>query len=200
LKFKFLSFILFIPILISVQEHLTEISQDGILFQLDVHYATTDNFLNEVLYDCERCYLLPEVAEALTNAAYYFCDRGYTIKLFDCYRPLSVQKKMWEKLPNRIYVANPAQGSMHNRAAAVDLTLVDGDCVELEMGSGYDFFGRASHTDNFKFPDEILKNRKLLREGMEAFGFSTIQSEWWHFNFHGLGRTPLLYLDFNCEN
>lgn len=187
------------PWLFSAQADLTEISKNDPLFVFDIRYATTDNFLNERLYDCAKCYLLPEVAEALTNAAYFFCDRGYAIKLFDCYRPLSVQKKMWEKMPNRIYVANPAQGSMHNRAAAVDLTLVDLYGNELDMGSGYDFFGRASHTDNYDFSEEILQNRKLLREGMETFGFSIIQSEWWHFNFYGLGRPPLLDVDFHCE-
>lgn len=166
----------------------------------DIRYATTDNFLEEQLYDCAKCYLHPRVAEALVNAAYYFCDRDYTIQLFDCYRPLSVQKRMWEKLPNRIYVANPAQGSNHNRGAAVDLTLVDLNGNELDMGSGYDFFGRASHTDNYNFSEEILQNRKLLRKGMEAFGFSIIQSEWWHFNFYGLGGPPLLDVDFDCED
>jgi zinc D-Ala-D-Ala dipeptidase len=200
LKFKILYLFFLFPSLFNAQDNLTEISQDDVLFQFDIRYATTDNFLNEVLYECERCYLLPKVAEALTNAGYYFCDRGYRIKLFDCYRPLSVQKRMWEKLPNRIYVANPAQGSMHNRGAAVDLTLMDINGNELDMGSDYDFFGRASHTDNYNFPEEILANRKILREGMEAFGFSVIQSEWWHFNFYGMGRPPLLNTDFNCED
>lgn len=186
--------------MISAQESLTEINKNDVLFEFDIRYATTDNFLTEVLYDCEKCYLLPEVAKALINAAYYFCDRGYTIKLYDCYRPLSVQKRMWEKLPNKIYVANPRKGSMHNRGAAVDLTLVNNIGDELEMGSAYDFFGRASHTDNLNFTEEILYNRSLLRTGMEAYGFSIIQSEWWHFNFYNKGRSPLLDFDFNCEN
>lgn len=200
MKFTIFPFILFISVWISAQENLTEISKDDVLFHFDIRYATSVNFLNEVLYDCDKCYLLPEVGKALTNAAYYFCDRGYSIRLFDCYRPLSVQKRMWEKLPNRIYVANPVQGSMHNRAAAVDLTLINIDCDELDMGSDYDFFGKESHTNYFNLPEEVLYNRKLLREGMEAFGFSTIQSEWWHFNFYGMGRPPLLDFDFNCEN
>ncbi len=200
LKFNFLLFILFGPFLVSSQAQLTEINKKDGLFQFDIRYATSDNFLNEVLYDCAKCYLHPEVAEALTNAAYFFCDRGYVIKLFDCYRPLSVQKRMWEKLPNRIYVANPARGSMHNRGAAVDLTLVTRDCTPLDMGSDYDFFGRASHTDNYNFPEEILKNRALLREGMEQFGFTIIQSEWWHFNYYRQGRSPLLDFGFNCQN
>lgn len=193
-------FLFLFPGIFYAQANLTEISKKDPLFVFEIRYATTNNFLDEQLYDCARCYLHPVVAQALVNAAYYFCDRGYTVKLFDCYRPHSVQKRMWKKLPNRIYVANPAQGSNHNRGAAVDLTLVDLNGNELDMGSGYDFFGRASHTDNYNFSEEILQNRKLLREGMEAFGFSIIQSEWWHFNFYGLGGPPLLNIDFNCED
>lgn|SRR5690606_28421351 len=200
LKFNFLVFNLYIPFLVLSQAQPTEINNKDSLFQFDIRYATSDNFLNEVLYECAKCYLFPEVAEALTNAAYFFCDRGYTIKLFDCYRPVSVQKKMWEKMPNRIYVANPALGSMHNRGAAVDLTLVTHDGTPLDMGSDYDFFGRASHTDNYNFPEEILANRKLLRDGMEQFGFSVIQSEWWHFNYYKLGSSPLLDFGFKCQN
>ncbi len=183
------------------QPQLVEIKKENYLFDFDIHYATTNNFLNQVLYECDRCYLLPEVAEALTNAAYYFCDLGYTIKIFDCYRPLSVQKKMWAIFPNRIYVANPAFGSMHNRGAAVDITLINNNtCEELDMGSAYDFFGRASHTDNYNFSEAILNNRKLLFEGMKKFGFSLTQSEWWHFNYNKKRSSPVLDIPFDCEN
>lgn len=169
-------------------------------FKLDIRYSTTNNFTEEVLYDCAKCLLLPEVAEAITNANYYFCDRGYKIKFFDCYRPLSVQKKMWKKVPNRIYVADPARGSVHNRGAAVDLTLVTLDGKEIDMGTDYDFFGRAAHTNNYNLPKEVLENRKLLQEGMQKFGFSIIQSEWWHFNYSQKSRSPVLDIPFDCES
>lgn len=179
---------------------LVEVRKDTNLFELDIRYATTSNFTKEVLYDCAKCFLLPEVTEAILNAGYYFCDRGYKIKFFDCYRPLSVQKQMWKKVPNPIYVADPAKGSVHNRGAAVDLTLVTLEGKEINMGTDYDFFGRAAHTDNFNLPEHVLENRKLLQEGMKVFGFSTIQSEWWHFNFFPKSRSPILDIPFDCEN
>jgi D-alanyl-D-alanine dipeptidase len=179
---------------------LVDMNVNSQMFVMDIRYATTNNFTKEVLYECSICLLLPEVAEAITNANYYFCDRGYKIKFFDCYRPLSVQKKMWEKVPNTIYVADPARGSVHNRGAAVDLTLVTLDGKEIDMGTDYDFFGRAAHTNNFNLPEEVLKNRKLLQDGMIKFGFSTIQSEWWHFNYLPKSRSPILDIPFDCES
>ncbi|MEX0995473.1 MAG: M15 family metallopeptidase [Flavobacteriaceae bacterium] len=178
---------------------LVDIEDHSSMFTLDIRYASENNFLNESLYKCAKCLLLPEVAEALINANYYFCDRGYQIKLFDCYRPLSVQKKMWKKVPNPIYVADPAKGSVHNRGAAVDLTLVTLDGKHLDMGTDYDFFGRKAHIDNFNLPEEVLANRKLLQEGMSQFGFATIQSEWWHFNYKNKSGAPILDAPLSCQ-
>ena len=91
-------------------------------FILDIKYATADNFLKQAVYDCGECYLREATAKALLAAQKEFVKRGYSLKLFDCYRPLSVQKKMWKILPGTHYVANPAKGSKHNRGAEVDLT------------------------------------------------------------------------------
>lgn len=168
-------------------------------FLFDIRYATSQNFLKEPVYDCAQCLLLPEVAQALINANYYFCDRGYQIQLYDCYRPLSVQQKMWRIFPNRIYVANPAKGSMHNRGAAVDLTLVTLNGEAVDMGTDYDFFGKAAHTNNYNLPKKVLSNRALLQEGLTLFGFEIIQSEWWHFYFRTKKQAPLLDTPFSCE-
>src|SRR5690606_37842017 len=140
-------------------------------FYFDIRYATDNNFLNQTLYDCAKCLLLPEVAEAIRNANFYFCDLGFAIVFYDCYRPHSVQEQMWQIKPNPIYVANPERGSMHNRGAAIDLTLQTLGGTSLDMGSDYDFFGRASHTDNVNLPEVVLKNRKILQEGLKKFGF-----------------------------
>src|SRR5690606_9363641 len=99
-----------------------EISSDG--FTYDILYATSHNFLGQKIYECSKCLLRTEVAEALIKANMYFYDLGYRIRLYDCYRPLDVQKKMWEIMPRATYLANPYErGSVHNRGAAVDLTL-----------------------------------------------------------------------------
>jgi len=180
-------------------EHLVSINSLSSSFYLDIRYATSNNFLGEKLYDCSVCLLLPEVAEALNNANYYFCDRGFVLTLFDCYRPLSVQKKMWTKVPNPIYVANPAIGSVHNRGAAVDLTLKTINGKNIDMGTEYDFFGRAAHIDNLNLPNEVVVNRKILQDGMKSFGFVTIQSEWWHFNFVKKNGSPVLNSPLPCN-
>ncbi|MBA3985381.1 MAG: M15 family metallopeptidase [Flavobacteriales bacterium] len=180
-------------------EKLVNIETLSSKFLLDIRYATTNNFLKEELYECEACYLLQEVAEAINNANYYFCDRGYIIQFYDCYRPLSVQKRMWAKVPNPIYIADPARGSAHNRGIAVDLTLVKKDGSYIDMGTDYDFFGRKAHTDNFNLPKEILANRKLLQDGLKAFGFATIQSEWWHFSYPKKNSAPLMDAPLSCK-
>lgn len=115
-------------------------------FIYDMKYATEDNFLKAKVYDCEACYLRLKTVKALIFANTDFQKLGYTIKIFDCYRPLSIQKRMWEIVPNPSYVANPAKGSIHNRGGAVDLTLVDLEGNEVEFGTPFDFFGKRSFT------------------------------------------------------
>jgi len=166
------------------QNTLVNISNLSNNFSLEIRYATPNNFIGEKLYNCEMCLLRPEVAEALIKVNEYFYKKGYRIKIYDCYRPLDVQKKMWTKVPRPTYVANPyTKGSVHNKGAAVDLTIETLEGCFVEMGSDYDYFGKEAHIDNYNFSEEILANRKLLFEGMKKFGFQTIRTEWWHFNY-----------------
>lgn len=152
-------------------------------FIFDIKYATDDNFLKQKVYDCGECFLRKATAQALYKANEDFKKLGYRIKIFDCYRPLSVQKKMWKILPGTHYVANPAKGSKHNRGAAVDITLVDAEGKELDMGTAFDFFGKEAHHTYQNLPDNVLKNRKLLKEIMDKHNFKSIYSEWWHYEF-----------------
>jgi D-alanyl-D-alanine dipeptidase len=182
------------------QPNLTDMDIFGDEFAFEIRYATANNFIGETLYECPKCLLQPEVAEAIFEANQYFCELGYKIKLYDCYRPLAVQKFMWSKVPRPTYVANPyGKGSIHNKGAAVDITLVSLDSCFVDMGSDYDFFGRASHIDNYNFSSEILANRKLLREGMLAHGFKTIRTEWWHYSFKQSWRFETLNDRFPCD-
>jgi len=170
-------------------------------FSFEIRYATSTNFIGEKLYDCEICLLRPQVAEALKEANKYFNQKGYRIKLYDCYRPLDVQKKIWEKIPRPTYVANPyTKGSIHNKAAAVDITLETLEGCYVEMGTDYDYFGKEAHIDNFHFSEDILANRKLLIEGMRKFGFQTIRTEWWHFSYSKNGKFKILNQPLPCEN
>ncbi len=107
------------------------------------------------------------------------------LKMFDCYRPRPYQQRLWDKVPNPDYVTPPAKGSMHSRGAAVDLTIVDAQGKELDMGTPYDFFGKEAHYDYTQLPAAVLANRRLLRQTMEAVGFRGIRTEWWHFSYQG---------------
>ena len=168
-------------------------------FVYELKYATPDNFLKQAVYDCGECYLRKSTAEALVKANEAFKQLGYRIKLFDCYRPLSVQKKMWKILPGTHYVANPAKGSKHNRGAAVDLTLVDAQGKELNMGTPFDFFGKEAHHTYTEHTKEVLENRKLLKETLNKYNFKSIYSEWWHYEYRPEMQSKVENFEWQCE-
>ena len=166
---------------------------------LDMKYATADNFLGQVVYDCAECYLRKATAQALAAAQKDFVAQGYSLKLFDCYRPLSVQKKMWKILPGTHYVANPAKGSKHNRGAAVDLTLVEiATGKEVDMGTPFDTFSPKAHHSYTDLPKKVLAHRQLLREVLGKHNFKPIFSEWWHYEYRPEMTSPVEDLAWPC--
>ena len=168
-------------------------------FAYDLRYATTNNFLKAQVYDCAECYTRVKTAKALIEANTDFKKNGVKIKFYDCYRPNSVQYKMWEIVPNPQYVANPVKGSIHNKGGAVDITLVTLDGEELDMGTDFDFFGKKAYHDNFDLPQEILDNRKLLKETMESHGFWSIRTEWWHYNLGTASNDKVANFKWDCN-
>ena len=159
--------------------NLKNYSQD---FVYDMKYATEDNFLKSKVYDCSECYLRYKTVKALILANQRFMKKGFKIKLFDCYRPLDIQKKMWAIVSDPQYVANPSKGSIHNRGGAVDITLVDFDGKELDMGTSFDFFGKEASHGFRGLSKEIMNNRNLLKKIMIKEHFNSFDSEWWHYN------------------
>ncbi|MEZ4943098.1 MAG: D-alanyl-D-alanine dipeptidase [Saprospiraceae bacterium] len=151
--------------------------------RLEIRYATTDNFTESKIYDCPRCFLRPEAAQAVVKAHRMLQRQGLGLKMFDCYRPQPYQQRLWDKVPDADYVTPPEKGSMHSRGAAVDLTIVDAQGRELDMGTAYDFFGPQAHTTYYQLPAQVLKNRQLLRRVMEDVGLRGIRTEWWHFSY-----------------
>lgn len=169
-------------------------------FVFDMKYATDDNFLKAKVYDCAECYLRLKTVRALIKADSAFLKLGYRIKLFDCYRPLTVQKRMWAIVNNPSYVADPAKGSIHNRGGAVDITLVDGDGNELNMGTAFDFFGkRASHSYT-RLRSKVIRNRELLKKTMIENGFQPLNSEWWHYDLNGSTKDKVSDFKWECES
>ncbi|MEP2239736.1 MAG: M15 family metallopeptidase [Maribacter sp.] len=168
-------------------------------FAFDLRYATDNNFLKEQVYECGECYTRAKTVKALLKANEEFKKHGVKIKFYDCYRPNSVQYKMWKIVPNPQYVANPVKGSIHNKGGAVDITLVTLDDEEVKMPSDFDFFGKRAYHDNFDLPQEILDNRKLLKETMEKHGFWSTRTEWWHYNLQGASHDPIANFKWECN-
>ena len=167
---------------------------------LDIRYATENNFTNQLIYDCPRCFMRPEAARRIAELNRGIKKRyGLRLKLFDCYRPRPSQQKLWDIVPDPSYVTPPEKGSMHNRGLAIDVTLVDAQGKELDMGTDYDFFGEEAHTDNLDLPDEVLRNRRILTTMMKQIGFTGIRTEWWHFSYKQ-GEGVLSDWVWNCEN
>ena len=168
-------------------------------FVFDMKYATDNNFLKTKVYECDECYLRLKTVKALIKANERFLKKGYKIKLFDCYRPLDVQEKMWAIVSDPIYVANPKRGSIHNRGGAVDITLVDIDGKELEMGTKFDYFGPESSHLFKNLSSEIIKNRKMLKKIMTKHGFESFDSEWWHYNLKDAKKDKLSNFNWECD-
>jgi D-alanyl-D-alanine dipeptidase len=159
---------------------------------LDIRYATDNNFVGEVLYPSSRCFLAKEPALALKKVQEDLKQQGFRLKVFDGYRPLSVQKRMWEILPDPRYVADPATGSNHNRAYSVDVTLIDIDGNDVLMPTEFDDFSEKAHRDYMECPEIAIQHRSILEEAMKKHGFSGISSEWWHFDYKGYKNRPVL--------
>ncbi len=160
---------------------------------LDLRYATSENFLGRAVYLEARCLLLRPAAERLARAAARLRRQGYRLLLWDCYRPLSVQREMWRLAPRPGYVADPRRGSHHNRGAAVDLSLAGADGRPVEMPTPFDAFDRRAHADAVEGVSEAARrHRRLLRQAMEAEGLLVNPREWWHFAARDAARHPLL--------
>ncbi|HEX8013814.1 MAG TPA: M15 family metallopeptidase [Flavobacterium sp.] len=176
--------------------NLKEYSKD---FIYDMKYATEDNFLKAKVYDCAECFLRLKTVKALIAANKKFMNKGYRIKLYDCYRPLSIQKKMWEIVSNPEYVADPKKGSIHNRGGAVDISIVDAGGKEVDMGTPFDFFGIQASHNYTKLSKKVISNRKFLKKIMTENGFNSFDSEWWHYNLKTGLKDKVSSQKWNCD-
>ncbi len=179
---------------------------------IDLMYTRADNFTGVVLYeDLTEAYLYPTAARAVVKAqqALHRTHPDYNLKICDASRPMSVQKKMYDVVrgtPKNIYVSNPANGGgLHNYGMAVDVTIVDKNGKELDMGTKVDHLGKEAHINTEAamvqagtISAQAKKNRELLRRVMREAGYKPLQSEWWHFNFVTRAEAKAKYkvLDF----
>jgi zinc D-Ala-D-Ala dipeptidase len=162
----------------------------------DLRYATSKNFTGKKLYPKgNETYVRIAVGNALKQVQEELNRLGYSLKIWDAYRPYSVTKKMWELIGDERYVANPSKGSGHNRGLAIDLTLVK-DGREANMGTGFDNFSDTAHHDFKLLPEDVLQNRKLLKTTMEKQGFRALDTEWWHYSWPNDRNYDVLDLSF----
>ncbi|HEY2499760.1 MAG TPA: M15 family metallopeptidase [Candidatus Angelobacter sp.] len=167
--------------------------------KLDIRYATTNNFLSTPMYSQARAFMQRPAAEALVRAQRALKKQGYGLLIHDAYRPWYVTKMFWEATPDdkKIFVADPKDGSKHNRGCAVDLTLYDlktGKAVQ--MPSGYDEMSERAYADYKGGTAEQRERRAILRRAMEKEGFTVYPQEWWHFDYKDWKEYPVMNVRF----
>lgn len=159
---------------------------------LDIVYATDRNLTGKPIYKAAHCLLLEPAEAALRRAVEIARASGYTLRIFDAYRPPQAQQVLWDFLPDPTYVADVKRGSHHSRGAALDLTLLDTEGNALEMGTGFDAMTIESEHFHPGLPEHVQRNRLQLIGVMHAAGFTHIKSEWWHYELPGAMALPLI--------
>jgi zinc D-Ala-D-Ala dipeptidase len=167
--------------------------------KLDIRYATPNNVTGRVLYSQPRAFLIEDAAKTLVKISAKAKRKGVGLMIFDAYRPWRVTKALWDATPpaQRSFVANPKEGSRHNRGSAVDLTLYDLKTgMALPMPSEFDDFSTQAHRDYVGGTAQQQANRALLFRLMDGAGFVGRTDEWWHFDWAGWKRYPIMDVPF----
>jgi D-alanyl-D-alanine dipeptidase len=166
---------------------------------VDMRYASANNFTGQPIYPLSKCYLRRDVADHLHKVQTSLQQRALGLKVWDCYRPFSVQETLWAMKPDTRYVARPVEkdgipveGSKHNRGAAVDVTLVDSNGNEQPMPTDFDDFSERAHRNALRgIGKQALRNMRILEVAMVREGFEPLSTEWWHFDGPGWEKYDL---------
>ena len=152
--------------------------------RVDLKYATSDNFHGQPFYEIKEAYLRFGTVQKLAEAQAVLKERGYSLKIWDAYRPPKAQFLMWKLMPNDDYVADPYKGfSKHSRGNTVDVTLVDlSTGEEVKMPSEFDDFSERANRDYSDASPEARAHIELLESVMKEAGFNAYFGEWWHFH------------------
>lgn len=197
-----------VMLIVNQETYLEQLSEDSshLLVDLrsipnlkfDIRYATKNNFTGKVVYSAAEAFARAEVAQALTLVNKELNSYGLNLKVYDAYRPYAATVKFYELFKDTTYVASPYRGSRHNRGCAVDVTLIDRKSgVALKMPTAYDDFTEKAHSNFKDLPSEIIKNRDFLINIMDKYGFDVYDYEWWHFDFRGWEKYPIMNLSFH---
>jgi D-alanyl-D-alanine dipeptidase len=165
---------------------------------LDIRYATTNNFMHQRMYQQAKAFARLPVVLALKDVEADLKTRGLGIKIYDAYRPYAITVKFYEQARDTNFVADPRKGSKHNRGCAIDMTLIDLKTgKELDMPTGFDSFSKKAAANYPGLPKQELADRELLKSIMQAHGFKVVPTEWWHYDFDGWPKYPLLDIPFS---
>ena len=165
-----------------MHKNLIAITQSSHDVVIDLRYATHDNFTNVPVYQKDAgCFLHRDAAQKFEQANHYAKQLGLRCKIFDAFRPSEAQFALWSHTPDPTFLADPTKGSPHSRGVAIDLTLIDHNNKELEMGTAFDAFTPLSHHGNTEISAEAQRNRHILMGIMTTAGWDFYRNEWWHY-------------------
>jgi len=172
---------------------LVEIKKPEFDVEVDIRYATANNFTGKAIYDKPYCSLHPDAAAALTRAIVLAREIDRRLVIFDAYRPHSVQWALWNHTPDPNFISHPETGSLpHCRGVAVDLNLLDSHGKELDMGTGFDEFSPKSYHGNIEISREAQQNRFTLMGIMTSAGWDFYRNEWWHYQLFKPREYPII--------
>ncbi|MEC8265634.1 MAG: D-alanyl-D-alanine dipeptidase [Pseudomonadota bacterium] len=174
-----------------MKNDLVNVKQKNADVIIDLRYASENNFTSQKIFNSNECYIHNVAFEHLCKSIEISKKLGYKLKIFDAYRPVYVQKALWNKLPDPNFIAPPEKGSPHSRGVAIDLTLTrDGE--ELDMGTEFDEFSRLSYHGNLDISKESYENRLILLGIMTDSGWDFFRNEWWHYQLFNSKTFPII--------
>jgi D-alanyl-D-alanine dipeptidase len=169
----------------------------------ELRYAGTNNFMKRKMYPghTTHTFLRLPAARSLKAVQDELNAKGLGLKVWDAYRPYSVTEQFWQLVKDERYVADPRKGSGHNRGIAIDLTILNLQTgKELDMGTGFDNFSDTAHHNFKQLPNEVLRNRDLLKSVMEKNGFLPFDTEWWHYSLPNPSVYEIMDIPFKEMN
>ncbi|MCP4922488.1 MAG: D-alanyl-D-alanine dipeptidase [bacterium] len=174
-------------------KNLIEITPKTFDVDLEILYATSENFTRKPVYTQPRCFLHFTAVGHLKEAMEIAKELGYRFKIWDGYRPPSVQQLFWDFCPDPTFISDPSKGGPHNRGIAVDLTLLDKKTgQELDMGTPFDDFSPKAYHKTRDISDKAKRNRMILLGIMTAAGWDWFKNEWWHYQLFNPKQYPVI--------
>ena len=178
--------------ILKMNENLVKVNKNNIEVLIDLRYSTHNNFTKEKVYFSDQCFIHKVAYEHLHQAVEIAKKQDLKLKIFDAYRPTYVQQKLWDCLPDPNFIVPPKKGSPHSRGVAIDLTLVNKEGEELDMGTDFDEFSRLSYHGCLDISNQSYRNRLLLLGIMTDAGWDFFRNEWWHYQLFNSKKFPII--------